>query len=107
MESVTQIGFFHFGGDHDKPVDALLKELCKQREHLAGSLIVLPEGFSIGGGYFRGKGSKPNTDPGILRRLQYICGTFDVCFVADLIIRNPDVPQPDPPYSSAYLIDSR
>src|ERR1035441_162996 len=46
----AKIGFFHFGKKHAEPFDELRKELERVQQckgPLAGSLIVLPEGFNI------------------------------------------------------------
>lgn len=102
----VKIGFFHFGKKHAEPFDELRKELEKAQQckgPLAGSLIVLPEGFNV---------RKLYTDT--TRRCQFypedplclqgIAKEFGVAFVVDLILKQQCGGTPKR-YSSAYFID--
>jgi hypothetical protein len=105
---IDKIGFFHFVEEstYAEPMTALREAIKKRPEgYVNESLIVLPEGFNIGGPYMRNKpGLRPNTDPIILFNLQELCRDFKFSLVAGLIVNMPN--GPDPPYSSAYLINS-
>ena len=46
-----RIGCFHFGKDHDKPIEALSKSL-DEAGNVSQSLIVLPEAFNIRKRYY-------------------------------------------------------
>jgi predicted amidohydrolase len=101
-EPLARIGFFHFGTGHNLPLASLEFALAeKGRNEVAGSLIVLPEGFNIGKLYTdRGP---CDSDPAIICRLGIISERYNVAFVAGLIVS--DTSCVAPPYSSAYLID--
>jgi len=104
---IHRIGFFHFVAETAHPIDALKKTLTQSAADVSGALIVLPEAFNIADEYWRPLGPRlrpANTEKAVLFDLQHICKEFGVCFVAGLIMRAPN--DPDPPHSSAWLIDS-
>jgi hypothetical protein len=104
---IHRIGFFHFVAETAHPIDALKKTLTQSAADASGALIVLPEAFNIADDYWRPLGPRlrqANTEKVILFDLRHICREFSVCFVAGLIVGVPN--GPDPPHSSAWLIDS-
>lgn len=96
-----KLGFFRFVSDYNKPV-ASVKTAMTVPGDISGSLIVLPEAFNIGK-YYGEPGGDCDHSPRILDQLQTVAGSFDVTFVAGLIVEEPGGPRP--PFSSAYLID--
>ena len=54
MSSIKRIGAFHFGSDEkDDPIGSLEVELQERPDlQWRDSLIVLPEGFNVRGGYY-------------------------------------------------------
>jgi hypothetical protein len=103
---IQKIGFFHFVTSTD-PVETLEAEIQKKDEgYVTDALVVLPEAFNIGVPYWGEKIERdpPKTEPIVLFKLQKLCERFTMSLVAGLIIKTPN--GPDPPYSSAYLIDS-
>ena len=110
----TKLGFFRFVKDYDQPVHSLRSALRKCGD-VAGSLIVLPEGFNIGRTYYQegfniGRTNLPTVvgrrDPCVLRCLQDLAEDCGTTFVAGLIIDPPDAPSvPAKPFCSSYLID--
>ena len=98
---VDRIGFFHFVKRHDSPIDALRRELSREREALSGgpALVVLPEAFNIGKddntvGMVR-------TDPQILEQLVNVATDFNITMVAGLIVEEDETVLP---YNSGYLV---
>jgi predicted amidohydrolase len=103
MDKITKVGFYN----PEKPQNPLktFRSLCerKGKDHLNGSLIVLPEAFNVGICYSR-HDAAIQKDPRILGQLQKVCSDFAICVVAGLIISSP-TDQGRYPYNSAYLID--
>jgi len=99
----TKLGAFRFVADYQTPITALESALAANADQeIGGSLIVLPEAFNIGKGY-REVGDC-NHDPSVLFHLEDIASRLNITFVAGLIIKTAS--GPDPPYSSAYVVDS-
>ena len=102
---MKRIGFFHFGRNHNKPLQALETSLkCSEvetPEALTEALVVLPEAFNIGVKY-RESGIR-NFDRAILKGLQHFSNDFRLTFVAGLVIEEPNCPY-EPPFSGAYVI---
>ena len=100
---LKNIGFFHFEVNHNNPIRSLEAALddTKKREEISDSLIVLPEGFNICK-FYKAPGTC-NYDPGITEELKNLSKRCHISFVAGLIIRQTD--GPNPPYNGAYLID--
>jgi len=100
----VKVGYFHFGCKHDDPIGELRSSLsaARTRGTIDGSVIVLPEGFNIGT-FYAIKNAQCDFDPDILPKLMVLSKTYDVNFVAGVIIRELNGPQP--PFSSAYLVD--
>jgi hypothetical protein len=99
-----KIGFFHFGRDWRNPIEALQSKLesTRRAEDVANSLIVLPEAFNIGKGFW--EQGDCNYDASVLAHLGAIAVDFQVAFVAGLSTYD-DRPASGSPYNSAYLID--
>ena len=102
---MKRIGFFHFGRNHDTPLQALEYSLkCRADETpdaLTEALVVLPEAFNISVNY-RESGIR-NFDRAILKGLQRFSNDFRLTLVAGLVIKESDCTY-DPPFSGAYLI---
>src|SRR5579862_2997397 len=98
----SKLGFFRFVANYGDPLWSLHSALGSiGGSELCGSLIVLPEGFNIGKSY-RGTGIC-NHETAILADLQETARRCNVAFVVGLIIKEGN--SPEPPYSSAYLVD--
>jgi len=97
----TRAGFFHFGVDHDQPLESLRAALRETRE-TSGALLVLPEAFNIGKPYRRAD-QRCDYHPVVLRHLLDLSAELDVTFVAGLIVRRLGMRE-RPPLSAAYLI---
>jgi hypothetical protein len=97
---LSKVGFFHFGIDHEKPVESLRSALSTHaKECLVGSLIVLPEALNIRRDYWvpDKPDKKAEPDASVKSALETVARCFNVAFVVGLI---------DPGRrSSAYLID--
>lgn len=96
-----KLGLFRFVADYNKPV-ASVEAAIKVHSDIGGSLIVLPEAFNIGK-YYGDQGGDCDHSRKIFDQLKTVAGSFDVTFVAGLIVEEPN--GPTPPFSSAYLID--
>ncbi|HEY4359717.1 MAG TPA: hypothetical protein VGN17_02055 [Bryobacteraceae bacterium] len=69
-------------------------------------MIVLPEGFNLGQGYYDkryGRGTEGASDVKIIADLKVISHKYGCAFVAGLIVA--DCPNVAPPHNSAYSID--
>ena len=101
---LARVGFFHFVVGHAEPVPALWQALEQAGSPSADwdSLLVLPEAFNIGKPYK--ENGACNRDRGVLCELMEISQIFRVVILAGLIIDIEVIP--NPPHSSAYLIDS-
>jgi predicted amidohydrolase len=97
---LERIGFFHFVCDHGKPLPALIAALSEHNE-ISESLVVLPEAFNIGKSYR--EAGPCNFNPSVLSSLCGLSRKYQVVFVAGLIVETRN--EPDPPHSSAYLIN--
>ncbi len=96
----TQAGFFHFGCEHNKPIESLRAALC--RADTSGALVVLPEAFNIGK-HYRDDDRACDYHPAVLKALLALSVEFKVTFVAGLVVRRCGFPE-RPPLSAAYLI---
>jgi predicted amidohydrolase len=97
---LNRIGLFHFGINHKDPIGELQSAMHAEND-ISDSLIVLPEGFNIGKYYWSPGVCDYGSD--VVSQLQDLSRTSHVAFVAGLIIKETNGPQP--PYSSVYLID--
>jgi hypothetical protein len=108
----THIGYFHFGGVNRESIPELRSALMnietekgdKGRE-IAGSLIVIPEGFNIRKTYID-TATMAYIEPGVFSDLRMLAAQFKVTFVAALITRLDWASGQPKPYNSAYLITS-
>lgn len=94
-------GFFHFGCDHERPIESLHYALT-EATNVSGALMVLPEGFNIRK-HYRNPDLPGDHRPTVLRHLQELATVYCVTFVAGLIIRQRGFLE-RPPLSAAYLI---
>jgi len=99
MPSLKQIGFFHFGCPDAEKRDPIgsLEIALKNKPKLKDSLIVLPEGFNVLGGYFGGE-----LDALACSRLQTLSVSHNISFVVGLI--EPEIGGIKG-YNSAYLVN--
>ena len=97
---LNRIGLFHFGINQNDPLGELQSAMYAAND-ITDSLIVLPEGFNIGKYYWSSGDCDYGSD--VVSQLQDLSRRFHVAFVAGLIIKETNGPQP--PYSSVYLID--
>jgi predicted amidohydrolase len=103
MPPIRRIGFFHFGGaDKRSPVTSLEIALNKTEleDSLENSLIVLPEGFNVLGGYYAPPPVK--LDALVSPRLQALSVSRTISFVVGLIEQETGGVKG---YNSAYLVD--
>jgi hypothetical protein len=102
---LRSVGLFHFvSEDKSDPIRSLQAALLDAgaRDDLAESLIVLPEAFNLGRGYWSSEGS--GYLPGIPGRLQGLASELGTAFVAGLLV-NAEPADSRLPLSAAYLID--
>jgi predicted amidohydrolase len=114
MESYSsafrKVGFFQFVRNYEHPVAELRSCLIATggTEKLKQSVIVLPEAFNIGRDY-DDQDHACDYGRSILSVLMDLSSTFQVTFIAGLVIENCviDRLRRKRPYSSTYLIDPR
>ena len=95
MNDLKAVGVFHFGNpDKSGPLGSL-KETLATAPDPTDTLIVLPEGFNVPGGFYPGN----DPDPSVRSALLELSEAQGIAFVAGLI-------DDDPRYNSAYLIDA-
>jgi len=84
MSSIERVGFFHFGADcKDDPLGSLVKNLAEYPDsETANSLIVLPEGFNVRGGFYV---AEPALDHEALGQLQALSARRGITFVAGMM----------------------
>jgi predicted amidohydrolase len=97
---VRRVGFFHFVRDFNTPIEALTKEIEKERDKLINraiseSLIVLPEAFNIGRDYETGPPELSACK--ILDELRKLARLNGIAFVAGIL---------EGKCNSAYWIDA-
>jgi hypothetical protein len=101
---LQRAGFFHFAESHRDPQGELAKaiEMASRFTEVAGSLIVLPEGFNLGREY--GSGNTPGERPRlpaqrVLADLQTLAATHKAAFIVGII-------EAESRHNSAYFIDT-
>lgn len=101
---LRRAGFFHFVRSHCNPLGELTKAMSEvsPTTDLAGSLIVLPEGFNLGRAY--DLSSNPKDEPRLHERcvlecLRQIAASYEVAFVVGVI-------EIDTRRNSAYFVDA-
>lgn len=96
------VGVFHFGNrDKSCPIRSLETELERWEHGVENSLLVLPEGFNVPGGYYDGPGPAASTR----RKLLALSEKYQVAFVTGLIEERPARGYPKG-FNSAYLVDA-
>jgi predicted amidohydrolase len=79
---ISKIGYFHFGKDHDRPVETLASELNRLRNEAGHALLVLPEMIDVMADYAGGEWRKYDLD--FKTRLQRLCRGFNLVMIAGL-----------------------
>jgi len=92
---IAGIGYFHFVTSYGDPIRTLRNALSEQSD-IRNRLIVLPEAFNNGRGYYETIGTPPQCEAaGVLNELASLAREFQTVFIAGLLA---------PPLSSAHLI---
>lgn len=100
---ISKVGYFHFGKDHDRPVETLVRELKRLGNEASHTLLVLPEMIDVMADYAGGEWGK--YDPDFKTRLQRLCSEFNLAMIAGL--RVPAGAGEASYYNGAVLITSQ